>query len=129
MRLLLPLLLLFAALPARAQLNNWDPSWYVTDSTLVFHDDLDYYLNAYSKNEIKEMRKEVNIWRMNFDKLSVCAHGLHDFEPAYGHCPSKEIYPFLQPWLSQVSSRRESEQFLKFASAVFEKTAPEAAER
>ena len=69
MRLLLPLLLLFAALPARAQLNNWDPSWYVTDSTLVFHDDLDYYLNAYSKNEIKEMRKEVNIWRMNFDKL------------------------------------------------------------
>ena len=69
MRLLLPLLLLFAALPAHAQLNNWDPSWYVTDSTLVFHDDLDYYLNAYSKNEIKEMRKEVNIWRMNFDKL------------------------------------------------------------
>ena len=69
MRLLLPLLFLFASLPARSQLNNWDPSWYPTDSTLVFHDDLDYYLNAYSKNEIKEMRKQVNIWRMNFDKL------------------------------------------------------------
>ncbi|MBK9515125.1 MAG: hypothetical protein IPO05_16190 [Flavobacteriales bacterium] len=69
MRFLLPLLFLFATLPARAQLNNWDPSWYSTDSALVFHDDLDYYLNAYSKNEIKDMRRTVNIWRMNFDKL------------------------------------------------------------
>ena len=52
-----------------AQLNNWDPGWYPTDSTLVFHDDLDYYLNAYSKSDIKAMRKQVSIWRMNFDKL------------------------------------------------------------
>jgi hypothetical protein len=52
-----------------AQLNNWDPSWYPTDSTLVFHDDLDYYLNAYSKKEIGTMRKQVSMWRMNFDKI------------------------------------------------------------
>ena len=51
------------------QLNNWDPSWYATDSALVFHDDLDFYLNAYTKKEIKKMRKQVRIWRMNFDKL------------------------------------------------------------
>ncbi|MEO8588052.1 MAG: deiodinase-like protein [Flavobacteriales bacterium] len=65
---LLALLLCFS-LAGKAQLNNWDPSWYVTDSALVFHDDLDYYLNAYSTAEIKTMRKQVNIWRMNFDKL------------------------------------------------------------
>lgn len=64
------LLLLFALCSTgKAQLNNWDPSWYTTDSALIFHDDLDYYLNAYSKPEIKAMRKQVNIWRMNFDKL------------------------------------------------------------
>lgn len=63
------LLLLGLSLRSSAQLNNWDPSWYVTDSALVFHDDLDYYLNAYSEGEIKAMRKQVNIWRMNFDKL------------------------------------------------------------
>lgn len=69
MRLLLPFLFAFAALTGRGQLNNWDPSWYPTDTALVFHDDLDFYLNAYSKTEIKAMRKQVNIWRMNFDKL------------------------------------------------------------
>ncbi|HRD51155.1 MAG TPA: hypothetical protein PKY96_00760, partial [Flavobacteriales bacterium] len=52
-----------------AQINNWDPRWYATDSALIFHDDLDYYLNAYSNKEIKAMRKQVSIWRMNFDKL------------------------------------------------------------
>ena len=40
-----------------------------TDFERGFHDDLDYYLNAYSKKEIKTMRKQVRIWRMNFDKL------------------------------------------------------------
>ena len=66
----LSILLLLLVLPnARAQVNNWDPTWYVTDSTLVFHDDLDYYLNGYTDNEIKQMRKQVNIWRMNFDKV------------------------------------------------------------
>lgn len=69
MRLLLALFILLFTLPSRAQLNNWDPSWYASDSALVFHDDLDYYLNAYSRNEIRDMRKTVNIWRMNFDKL------------------------------------------------------------
>lgn len=69
MRFHLLLVLLCATLTSRAQLNNWDPTWYPTDTALVFHDDLDYYLNAYSKSDIKGMRKQVNIWRMNFDKL------------------------------------------------------------
>ncbi len=69
MRIIPLLLLLLCFQSGRAQLNNWDPSWYPSDSALVFHDDLDYYLNAYSTKEIKEMRKQVNIWRMNFDKL------------------------------------------------------------
>lgn len=58
------------ATSARAQIvTNWDPKPYVTDSALVFHDDLDFYLNSYSKQEIKAMRKMVSIWRMNFDKV------------------------------------------------------------
>lgn len=69
MRQLSAILFLLLFVPAKGQLNNWDPSWYPTDSALVFHDDLDFYLNAYSKNEIKAMRKQVNIWRMNFDKM------------------------------------------------------------
>jgi hypothetical protein len=69
MRVIAALSLLIATLPGRAQLNNWDPSWYTTDSTLVFHDDLDYYLNAYSRDEIRAMRGTVSTWRMNFDKL------------------------------------------------------------
>ena len=56
-------------LGGKAQINNWNPGWDVTDSALIFHDDLDYYLNAYSRKEIGAMRKQVNIWRMNFDKL------------------------------------------------------------
>ncbi|MBK8948129.1 MAG: hypothetical protein IPM68_04500 [Flavobacteriales bacterium] len=35
----------------------------------MFHDDLDFYLNSYSKQEIKSMRRMVSIWRMNFDKV------------------------------------------------------------
>lgn len=69
MRALLLCLLIIAGAPCTAQLNNWDPRWYATDSALIFHDDLDYYLNAYSTAEIKAMRKQVSIWRMNFDKL------------------------------------------------------------
>lgn len=69
MRTLVLALLLFQCSASRGQLNNWDPSWYASDSSLIFHDDLDYYLNAYSQTEIKAMRKQVNIWNMNFDKL------------------------------------------------------------
>ncbi|MFT3885126.1 MAG: hypothetical protein QM724_06760 [Flavobacteriales bacterium] len=54
---------------ALAQLQNWEPKPYYTDSTLVFHDDLDFYLNSYSKQEIKQMRHQVNVWRMNWDKV------------------------------------------------------------
>jgi hypothetical protein len=69
MRIIILVLLLIIARQGLAQLNSWDQSWYPTDSALVFHDDLDYYLNGYSKKEIATMRKQVNIWRMNFDKL------------------------------------------------------------
>lgn len=55
--------------PANAQINNWDASWYPTDSALIFHDDLDYFLNSYTQRDIKAMRKQVNIWRMNWDRL------------------------------------------------------------
>lgn len=54
---------------AQAQIQNWNPEPYYTDSALVFRDDLDYYLNSYSEKEIKSMRKLVRIWRMNFDKV------------------------------------------------------------
>lgn len=50
-------------------MNNWNPAWDATDGSLMFHDDLDYYLNAYSKKEVALMRRQVNVWRMNFDKL------------------------------------------------------------
>ncbi len=53
---------------ARAQLQNWNPEPFHTDSALIFHDDLDYYLNGYSKEEIHAMRKQVRVWRMSFDK-------------------------------------------------------------
>ncbi|MBK7946348.1 MAG: hypothetical protein IPJ85_14045 [Flavobacteriales bacterium] len=46
MRQVLAALLIGLATQASAQLNNWDPRWYATDSALIFHDDLDYYLNA-----------------------------------------------------------------------------------
>lgn len=69
MRRTLAALLVLCTCAAQGQLNNWDPRWYATDSALIFHDDLDYYLNAYSKKEIKDVRKQVSIWRMNFDKL------------------------------------------------------------
>ncbi len=79
---------------ASAQIQNWNPEPYHTDSALIFRDDLDYYLNSYSQEEIKAMRKQVNIWRMNFDKVikSTIADlrtyseggnfkpGFHDFE-------------------------------------------------
>lgn len=70
-RLVRPLLLLLLWLPLRAsaQLQNWNPEPWVTDQGLLFRNDLDFYLNSYSKEEIKFMRKQVNIWRMNWDKV------------------------------------------------------------
>ena len=69
MRALLAALALLGCFVAPAQIQNWNPEPYHTDSALIFRDDLDYYLNSYSKEEIKSMRKQVNIWRMNFDKV------------------------------------------------------------
>ena len=68
MRTLLLLCCLFpAAVPAQVQ--NWNPEPFRSDSAIVFRDDLDYYLNSYSKQEIRSMRRQVNIWRMNFDRV------------------------------------------------------------
>ena len=63
------LLLLACCTAGSAQIQNWNPEPYRTDSALIFRDDLDYYLNSYSKEEIRSMRRQVNIWRMNFDKV------------------------------------------------------------
>lgn len=68
MRLLLPFLLLLA-LPTSAQVQDWDPEPFAANGGIRFNDDLDFFLNSYSKDEIKSMRKEVNLWRMNFDKM------------------------------------------------------------
>ncbi len=68
MRFLFPILLLLA-LPASAQVQNWDPAPYAEKGGIRFNDDLDFFLNGYTKDEIKAMRQEVNIWRMNFDKM------------------------------------------------------------
>jgi len=68
MRKLLYLLLLLAT-PATAQVRNWDPAPYRVDGGIRFHDDLDFYLDGYSKQELKAMRKQVNVWRMNFNKM------------------------------------------------------------
>lgn len=68
MRGILYLLLLLSA-PATAQVQNWDPTPFSVAGDIRFNDDLDFYLNGYSKEEIKTMRREVSMWRMNFDKM------------------------------------------------------------
>ena len=57
-----PTWLVLALQPAalRAQLQNWNPEPWVTDQGLLFRNDLDFYLNSYSKEEIKYMRKQVD---------------------------------------------------------------------
>lgn len=62
-------LLLLLSFPLSAQVQNWDPEPYNGDGGIRFNDDLDFYLNSYTKDEIKEMRHQVSIWRMNFDKM------------------------------------------------------------
>ncbi len=62
-------LLLMLALPVSAQVQNWDPEPYTSGGSIRFNNDLDFFLNGYTKPEIKAMRHEVNIWRMNFDKM------------------------------------------------------------
>lgn len=68
MRFLLHFFLLMA-LPATAQVQNWNAEPYMADGSIRFHDDLDFFLNGYTKGELKAMRREVTVWRMNFDKL------------------------------------------------------------
>jgi hypothetical protein len=65
---------LTAAPPAAAQLQNWNPEPWVVEYPdgsrgLQFRNDLDFYLNSYGEEEIKYMRKQVNIWRMNWDGM------------------------------------------------------------
>jgi hypothetical protein len=68
MRKLLYLLLLLAP-PVSAQVNDWDPAPYQDNGGIRFHDDLDFYLDGYSKADIRAMRKQVNLWRMSFNKM------------------------------------------------------------
>lgn len=68
MRGIIYFLLLLAA-PATAQVQNWDAAPYSDAGHIRFHDDLDFYLNGYTKAEIKAMRSQVSMWRMNFDKM------------------------------------------------------------
>lgn len=67
-------LFLLAEAPAAAQLQNWNPEPWVVEYPdgsrgLQFRNDLDFYLNSYSQEEITYMRKQVNIWRMNWDGM------------------------------------------------------------
>ncbi len=68
MRPWLPLFLLLTV-PVCAQVQNWDAKPYMAQGSIRFHDDLDFFLNGYTKGELKAMRKEVTVWRMNFDKM------------------------------------------------------------
>ncbi|MCB0773019.1 MAG: hypothetical protein KDB93_06565 [Flavobacteriales bacterium] len=62
-------LLLLLHLPLAAQVQNWDPTPIRSSGGVRFHDDLDFFLNGYSKDDIKAMRKQVSTWRMSFDKM------------------------------------------------------------
>lgn len=62
-------MLLALPLSAQAQVQNWDPEPFRADGGIRFNDDLDFYLNGYTKEEIKDMRRQVSMWRMNFDKM------------------------------------------------------------
>lgn len=68
MRFCLLLLLLLLHSFSTAQ-SGWNPVPHKSDEGLTFRDDLDFYLNGYSKKEIKQMRHQVNIWKMNWDKM------------------------------------------------------------
>ncbi|MFZ1688149.1 MAG: deiodinase-like protein [Flavobacteriales bacterium] len=60
--------ILLVAFTSSAQ-SGWNPVPHKSDAGLTFRDDLDFYLNGYSKKEIKQMRQQVNIWKMNWDKM------------------------------------------------------------
>ncbi|MEO8068791.1 MAG: deiodinase-like protein [Flavobacteriales bacterium] len=68
MRTVLLLAVLLVAFSTTAQ-SGWNPVPHKSDEGLTFRDDLDFYLNGYSKKEIKKMRHQVNIWKMNWDKM------------------------------------------------------------
>lgn len=71
MRTLRNLLLLLILLPpiAISAQNTWNPEPFVTDSALIFHDDLDFYLNSYTRLELRMMRSKVNLMKMSFNKV------------------------------------------------------------
>ena len=68
MRFCLLLLLLLLHSSSTAQ-SGWNPVPHKSDEGLTFRDDLDFYLNSYNKKEIKQMRRQVNIWKMNWNKM------------------------------------------------------------
>lgn len=56
--------LVLTAFSAQAQ-SSWNAEPTVSDSALIFQDDLDFYMNSYSKKELRAMRKRVNILKMS----------------------------------------------------------------
>ncbi|MBP8823186.1 MAG: hypothetical protein KBH07_06050 [Flavobacteriales bacterium] len=63
------ILLALLARPVTAQVQNWNAEPYMADGSIRFHDDLDFFLNGYTKDELRTMRREVQVWRMNFDQM------------------------------------------------------------
>jgi hypothetical protein len=63
------LLLALLLLPVQALPQRWSPEPRRSGDGLRFQDDLDFFLDGYTKPEIKAMRKQVNTWRMHFDKM------------------------------------------------------------
>ena len=68
MRIVLVIGLILSSLLSSAQ-SGWNPEPHKTDEGLTFRDDLDFYLNIYTKKEIKKMRQQVNVWKMSWDKM------------------------------------------------------------
>lgn len=58
--------------------QEWDPAPYTVAGDIRFQDDLDFFLDGYTKPEIKAMRKQVSLWRMNFDKMMKAT--IHDIQ-------------------------------------------------
>lgn len=97
------LALLPLAFNASAQVNNWDPAPYKENGSMRFHDDLDFYLDGYSKEEIKAMRRQVSLWKMHFDKLMrATVADIRVFSEGGNMVPS--THPFTLPWVGRDSS-------------------------
>src|SRR5690606_20676049 len=67
---------LACVVPASAQ--EWNPDPTVQGGAIRFQDDLDFFLDGYTKPQIKAMRKQVSTWRMSFNKMMRAT--IHDIQ-------------------------------------------------